>query len=657
MGITTHLIIMLIIIIGLVGAIYFYLNKEAEKLEKQSRFTYEDLLKKTLEHINDYTSANVTGIGLTKQAIRKQENQRRSIARSVRTCNSGNAGSRVVVKDLIYSWLVELGINDENADNIIPFDQPGMMTGRQLFETMLFLNDKNDDMAFLRLHQKYNFIKPVEEANGSVHYEISEEDIRKMFYAERYYLDIKDKLGILTQMLFADTIGLGVIDTLNYQRGCIEEIQIGLSGLPNQVYNYKQEIQAEEKKQKILYSKDAIHILIHGVNIWLSFLGFESESEMQRVLRNLILDSSAGELTNSSPWASVEASDGRRITVSRPTMSDSWNGFVRKFDTLMVTDLDSLYYEKPGSADVNDIIKAIVRSGSHVGITGEMAAGKTSMLRSVLQETRSDLSIRVVESGSFEVNVRKCLPGRNSMAIRVTETISEEDALALIRKTTGQILCVGEINSLAMANLTMNVSKFSRQTFFTAHYVSTDDMVQDFVAAKLCVGSFSNEKLAEMDAVKALGFDIHINMVRGTRYVQYINEVVPEFDLERYYDHENVTEQNALVKTTESIRELRKQMGKTRTYSIRKIVEFDDDSNCYILRNKPSEACYEKARGYMTPEQYRAFCELFDRLSAAPEGKLYTTKAAITPTENAEIALQDDSQNIVTLEEFFAETN
>jgi hypothetical protein len=128
---------------------------------------------------------------------------------------------------------------------------------------------------------------------------------------------------------------------------------------------------------------------------------------------------------------------------------------------------------------------------------------------------------------TIEIPLHECLKDeikKNSINRFMLLNISEEDVLALIRRTTGQILCVGEINSLTMANLTMNVSKFSRQTFFTAHYVTTDDMVQDFVAAKLCVGSFSNEKLAEMDAVKALGFDITETTVtdeEGNESIEY----------------------------------------------------------------------------------------------------------------------------------------
>lgn len=614
MGMLGDILIIVGIITVIIVLIFVFLSKEVRKDEHKTKFTYDELKTGALDMINNYISINVAGMGLTKQAVKNQEIQRRNVARSVRTCNSGNTGSRVVVKDLIYNWLCNIGIDDSNIDYAIPFDRPWDMTARQLLESMIYMRDKNGEKGFLYLHNEYNFIRPVDEPNGNMHYEVTEEDIREMSVLEPQVVDLVDKLNILTQMLFADALGLGVIDTLNYQKGCIEEIQVGLAGLQQQVYNYKNEIRSDVQTVKLLYSKDAVHILIHGVNIWLSFLGFETENEKQRVLRNLIQDSAAGELTYENPWASVEATDGRRLTVSRFPISDTWEGFIRKFDTLMVVSLDSLYYSKPGASDVNLVIQYLTRAGAGIGCTGEMSAGKTSLLRTILKETRSDQSIGVIESGSFELNVRRCLPTRNSMAVRVTENITEEEVLALIRRTTRQILCVGEINSHTMANLTMNVSKFSTQTFFSAHYVSTDDMVQDFVAAKIREGHFSNEKLAEMDAVKSLQFDIHLRMVRGCRYIQYINEVIPEFDDESGYDAEDICENNANIKVAEGIREVRKQLGKTRTYSVRKILAFNEDTGKYEFYNKPSERCYEKARLHMTSTQYQEFCDLFEML-------------------------------------------
>ena len=609
------IIIFAILVVG-----YRYFHREGTKLEEKTILSYHDLLLDIKQMLNDYTSINVFGMGLTEQAVLKQETQRRNISHAIRTCCSGNSGSRSIVKDLIYGYLGSLELNETTIEYIIPFQQPSKMSARQQLETMIYMRDKNDEIGFLELHKTYNFIRATYDMRGNARYEVSEADIREMYAKEQYMLSRKDKQTILTQLLFADAVGLGVIDSLNHQKGCVEEIQLGMSGLQQYVYDYKKELLHIDGANGIRYSKDAIHVIISGVNIWLSFLSFPTESEMQRVLLNLIKDSSAGELTIKQPIAIVESVDGRRITVARPPTTDCWVGLIRKFDTLPVTDFDTMYNEKQGADKVNDVIRQIIRSGCNVGFTGEMSSGKTSLFRCALTETRPDLSIRIIESGSFELDARKHLPERNTLAMRVTEQITEQEIMGLIRKSTGQIFCIGEINSLAMANLTMDLARISQQTLFSAHYATTDSMVQDLVAAKICIGGFSDEKLAEMEAVRSLQFDVHIRMVHGLRYIQYINEIVPEFDFERGYDTETITKTNAMIKTAEGLREVRQQLGKTTTYSVRKILEFDEKAGKYKFYHAPSTRCYEKARWYMTEQQYKEFSDLFERICLEDRG-------------------------------------
>ena len=172
----------------------------------------------------------------------------------------------------------------------------------------------------------------------------------------------------------------------------------------------------------------------------------------------------------------------------------------------------------------------------------------------------------------------------NVLALRVTEQTPEQEVLSFVRKTTGHVFAVGEVNSLDMANLTINLSKIAQQVMFSAHYITTEEMVADFKNAKLCVGRYSNEKLAEMDAVKSLGFDVHIRSVDGKRYIQYINEVVPVEDI---------------------------TLGVVKTYEIRKILEYDEEQAAYVFCNIPSQHCMEQAKWYIEPEKREAFFAFF----------------------------------------------
>jgi len=258
-------------------------------------------------------------------------------------------------------------------------------------------------------------------------------------------------------------------------------------------------------------------------------------------------------------------------------------------------------------------LKQLVRAGYSISFTGEMASGKTFLFRASLKETRPDLNIRTIESGAFELDVRQYLMGRNALAMRLTDWITEEEVLAFARKTTGNCFCVGEVNSLRMAVLTMAVSKIALQTMFSAHYVTTEEMIADFMNANLCKGGYTSEKLAEMDAVRALGFDVHIKKREGKRYISSITEIVPEFNMERGFSKADITDDNAGIRTAEALREVRQQLGRIQTYSLRKILEYDEDSESYILYNAPSEARRIRAKEYMSKKQYNEYEEFFDR--------------------------------------------
>lgn len=479
-----------------------------------------------------------------------------------------------MIRELIYSFL-EREITSEEMEWFVTFNEPEKMTAWQQLETMIYLFDKNaENYGFGRLCERFGWAK-----NGFV---ISKQEVDNAYSTLMPVISMEDKKRILTQLLFASTIGLGVIDTLNYQKGYIEEIQIGMSGKAEQQYDYKEALYGKAVAE--IYSRDGVHIMAQGHTFWLKALSFETEEELQRVLRNLVKEAQGGELTRNHPMLVVDTVDGRRISVSRPPVTDTWIGLIRKFDTVQEVSLEKLYQGQPEGHMLSELLRQLVRSGRNIAITGEMASGKTTLFRACLAETRKDMNIRVIEVDSFELNVRGFLPMANSLTMRVTERTPAEEVLAFARKTTGQIFAIGEINSSAVAAMAMDLSKIASQLIFSAHYVTTEHMIADFVNAKLCLGGYSEEMMAELDAIRCLGFDIHLRAKQGKRYVQYINEIVP------------------VVKE--------EQTG--RTYEIRPIYQFDEEKEQGVLINTLGKVSYEKAKQLLGREEYMEFVRFFE---------------------------------------------
>lgn len=554
------------------------LGKSWEK--KQIDFSYPELCRKVQGMLERYTAGSYLTGERTNRMVRNQEEYRRMISESIRSCCSGNPGAKDTVKELIYNYLVsELAIGEEQLDFLLPVGQAEQLSGSHMLEILLYEYETEANKGFLHLWEQKEFRKM--SATGV----ITEEMLRSFYKTARPDVSTEGKFRILTQLIFADTLGLGVIDSLNQQQGCIEELQLGFNGYQERTYDYRNEL---KKEKRLFYGKDGVHVLVRGQMLWLKCLSFGTEEELQRVIRNLIRDAKAGELTRSNPNIVVDTVDGRRVSVSRPPMTDGWMALIRKFDTVYEVSLEKLY-RKEENKETDDVLPKLIRnlviSGRNIAITGEMASGKTTLFRACLCEIKKDYNLRVIESESFEINVRNFLPEHNSMTMRISAATPAEEVLAFAKKTTGQIFAVGEVNSAAVAMITMDLSKFATQIFFSAHYISTEHMLADFLNAKLYAGGYSEEAMAQSDVLRCIGFDIHLKNRGGRRYVQYINEVV----------------------VTEGL-----SFEREKQYQIRKIYEYSEKENRGRLLAKPGKFTYERAKDMLKESEYEAFVSFFE---------------------------------------------
>ena len=68
--------------------------------------------------------------------------------------------------------------------------------------------------------------------------------------------------------------------------------------------------------------------------------------------------------------------DGSRVVVVRPTFSETWAFFVRKFDVKRAT-LEQLI-TAPGKEDAIDLLKYLVKGARIVSLTGEQGCRKNN---------------------------------------------------------------------------------------------------------------------------------------------------------------------------------------------------------------------------------------------------------------------------------------
>ena len=158
------------------------------------------------------------------------------------------------------------------------------------------------------------------------------------------------------------------------------EYQGGVSGLPesflSQVAQTDGDYLAQVTERKVPRACDSIWIFFQGKSIRLAFLSFGKESELKRVCQNIYKYNNPGQLSDTNGYKINEMKDGSRVVVVRPSMSETWAFFVRKFDVKRAT-LEQLV-TAPGKENAIDLLKFLVKGARIVSLTGEQGCRKNN---------------------------------------------------------------------------------------------------------------------------------------------------------------------------------------------------------------------------------------------------------------------------------------
>ena len=88
---------------------------------------------------------------------------------------------------------------------------------------------------------------------------------------------------------------------------------------------------------------------------------------MKRVCQNIYKYNNPGQLSDTNGYKINEMKDGSRVVVVRPSFSETWAFFVRKFDVKRAT-LEQLV-TLPGSDDAIALLKFLVKGARITSIT------------------------------------------------------------------------------------------------------------------------------------------------------------------------------------------------------------------------------------------------------------------------------------------------
>ena len=515
-----NILLTLVVLVAAGTAVFYFIKKKKEaptetKMDVDDKtYTLEKMREFVKRRLDEITKVNLYDIGLSEEELKRRKNKKYELKKALKGCTYGDVNDKKYVKELIFDLLSkEYGVNEANISKAIPFDIPSLLTPQDKFDILIYMYKKDFGYeALTEMIKKYKLaeLKYVE-GETKPSYVITSQEIENIFEQENLQLNFTDKLSIVVQRIYQHYKGYSSIDEIRDMN--IDGVSGGVSGLPesflSQVAQTDGDYLDQVAEHKVPRACDSIWIFFQGKSIRLAFLSFGTESELKRVCQNIYKYNNPGQLSDTNGYKINEMKDGSRVVVVRPSMSETWAFFVRKFDVKRAT-VEQWTGEMPGSDKVIDLLKFLVKGARITSITGEQGCGKTTLLMGMIENIYETMNLRITET-AFELHLRKVYPTRNILSMRETDTISGQECLDVQKKTDGSVNIIGEVATDPVASwMIQSAQVASKFTLFTHHAKTFPDLVTALRNSMLRAGVFKNEKTAEEQVVQVLNFDIHL---------------------------------------------------------------------------------------------------------------------------------------------------
>ena len=608
MSIFNTILIIVIFVVAIMAVLYYInKNKNAEveqEIEKDDKtYTLEKMRDYVKKRLDEITKINLYDIGLSEEELKRRKNKKYALKKALKGCTYGDVNDKRYVKELISDLLAkEYGIDETNISNAIPFDIPSLLTSQDKFDILIYVYKKEFGYeALTQLIKRYN-LATLKYIQGETKpcYVITDEEIDEIYEKENIVLSFQDKLEIVVQRIYQHYKGYSSIDEIRDMN--IDGVSGGVSGLPesflSQVAQTEGDYLEQVSEHKVPRACDSIWIFFQGKSIRLAFLSFGTESELKRVCQNIYKYNNPGQLSDTNGYKINEMKDGSRVVVVRPSMSETWAFFVRKFDVKRATLEQIVTY--PGYEETINLLKYLVKGARIISLTGEQGCGKTTMLMAMIENIYETMNLRITET-AFELHLRKIYPTRNILSMRETDTISGQECLDVQKKTDGSVNIIGEVATDPVASwMIQSAQVASKFTLFTHHAKTFPDLVTALRNSMLRAGVFKNEKTAEEQVVQVLNFDIHLKRdFRGRRYIERVTECIPVKDTSEYnYDYRTEKSMDdKWVKFFDNATTYFTKVTEQKLYVYQNVLEYVDGE--YQLTNKISDENIKEMRQNM----------------------------------------------------------
>ena len=263
---------------------------------KQQEITRQELVERVSEHVNRILRRNLYELKLDEKQTFRLLRQKEELRRYLKEAGTGN----LQVKEYLISFIQEFLLNgmkmdEEMIKHTFFFSEKGSRQAAVRFDILLFLyKEQYGSGAMEKLIEEHGLLSGTENV-------ITEEQIEHVYGVCGRKLKFIEQIELLSRKIYAYYKGLGAIDEIRDMK--IDGVSGGVSG-----------------KEGTYHSA---WIFYHGRSVWLPFLDFEREEELERISRNLCRYHQPGEISRKKGYLVHEMADHARVVVARPDFVDN----------------------------------------------------------------------------------------------------------------------------------------------------------------------------------------------------------------------------------------------------------------------------------------------------------------------------------------------
>ncbi|MFD0961998.1 ATPase, T2SS/T4P/T4SS family [Paenibacillus chungangensis] len=304
----------------------------------------------------------------------------------------------------------------------------------------------------------------------------------------------------LAEALFAEVVGLNVLELVLAEREGLEEIQV----VGERIYEVR-----------------------HGRTV-LSAYAFDSMRDVERIQQNLVLYNN-DRINSRKRWAEVMLRDGSRVTMtgfgftSKPTLTI-------RFYTVRTFSLQALCKPAYRTLDerMSSLLLAVLRARFNLIIIGATNSGKTNLMKALIAELPAEERIVTIE-GRFEMMLGRDFPDRNIIEYEIEEEgggHGPEQAFKLALRQSPQRIIHAEIRDDDANIYVRACTRGHTGSMSTVHANRLEDVPEAITDMCMLDGRGMNpERLVKRITEFVTEIGIEMRFHNGRRVIQRIGEL------------------------------------------------------------------------------------------------------------------------------------